>query len=269
MTEKSHTSGGAVPLAEQRRRLRALPPAARLLAIPVVAAVVIHTLLIALWVAPMTPMQEELGNERLRSYVMPWFEQNWSIFAPNPRRTAVTFEVRALTEDSDGERQTTEWIDLVEVEDTIVAGNPLGTRTSKITRRIADRMHSARSNMNDAQHQWLEANYVETSVETLRSRLLNVEGGTGIHHVDRYMEADRAATAIASAVAERTVDGPVIHVQYRTSTRPAPAWQDRHERELDDQHHTYRDYGWRAPAHLTEQELELFDHYLGYGEQLR
>lgn len=262
MSGKPPTSGGAAPHTERRRQLRALPPIARLLTFPVVAVVVIHTLLIALWVAPMTPIREELGNENLQSYVMPWFEQNWSIFAPNPRRTAVTFEVRALTEDDDGERHTTEWIDLVELEDSIVAGNPLGPRTSKITRRIADRMHTARSTMNDAQEDWLEANYVETPVETLRTRLLNVAGGSGAHQVDRYMDADRAATAIATAVAERTAQGAVVHVQYRTSTRPAPAWRDRHERELDDQTRNYRDYGWRASTELTEQELELFDHYL-------
>ncbi|MDR5712588.1 DUF5819 family protein [Nesterenkonia flava] len=261
MSENLSTSGGAAPH-EQRRQLRALPQAARLLSVPVIAVVVIHSLLIALWVAPMTPIREELGNDTLRSYVMPWFEQNWSIFAPNPRRTAVTFEVRALTEDQNGERLTTEWIDLVEIEDQIVAGNPLGSRTSKITRRLADRMHSARSTMNEDQESWLEANYVETPVETLRSRLLSVEGGTGAHHVDRYMQADRSATMIATAVAERTVDGPVIHVQYRTSTRPAPSWENRHEQDLDEQNRTYRDYGWRAPAELTSAELELFDHYL-------
>ncbi|MVT27661.1 hypothetical protein GNZ21_15090 [Nesterenkonia alkaliphila] len=193
---------------------------------------------------------------------MPWFEQNWSIFAPNPRRTAVTLEVRALVEDETGERSTTEWVDLVEIEDQIVAGNPLGTRTSKITRRLADRMHSARANLNDDQVEWLDANYVETPVETLRSRLLDVEGGTGEHHVDRYMQADHAAVWIATAVAEHLHQEQIIHVQYRTSTRPAPGWAVREERDLDDQNRNYRDYGWRSPADLAENELELFEHYL-------
>lgn len=248
--------------AQHRSRLKNIHPVARILSILVIAAVLIHTVLIALWVAPMTPAREQFGNDRLRSYVMPWFEQNWSIFAPNPRRTAVTFEVRFIYEDTDGQSHTTEWLDLVEVEDDIVARNPLGSRTSKITRRLADRMHSARSHMNDEQRNWLEANYFETPIDQLRSRLLAVDGGTGSHHVDRYLQADYAATSIATAVAERFQPEIVNRVQYRTSTRQAPTWENRHDQDLDDQRRSYRNYGWRAPIDLTQQQLDAFDTYL-------
>lgn len=263
MTDNAeHRNGGADSRKEQRRRLRSIPPTARWIGYPLAALVLIHTLVIAIWVAPMTPIREEIGDERVRSYVMPWFEQNWSIFAPNPRRTAVTFEVRALTVGEDGENEPTEWIDLVDLEDDIVSGNPAGTRTSKLTRRTADRLHSSLSHMNDTQLEWIDANYVETPISTLRERLLDVEGGTGEHHVDRYLEADASATAVATAVAERTVEGEILHVQYRTSTRGAPSWDNRDNEDLDERSPNYRDYGWRTPTDLSQDQLDLFDHYL-------
>jgi len=260
--KRSHHAGGAAPIEEQRRRLREIHPAIRFLAVPVIAFVLIHTVLIALWVAPMTPAREQLGNDRLRSYILPWFEQNWSIFAPNPRRTAVTFEVRAVYEDINGQSHTSEWTDLVDIEDDIVRGNPMGSRASKITRRLADRMHSARSNMSNVQLDWVAANYFDTPVEQLRERLLDVKDGTGTHHVDRYLQADYAATTIATAAAERRNSDTILRVQYRTSTRQAPQWKDRHEKDLDEQPRSYRDYGWRAPADLSEQDIEYFDVYL-------
>ncbi|MDN6498522.1 MAG: DUF5819 family protein, partial [Yaniella sp.] len=251
-----------VPTQEQRRRLRALHPVAKILAQPVIPFVVVHTLLIAMWVAPMTPAREQFGNDNLQTYVMPWFEQDWSIFAPNPRRTAVTFEVRAVYTDSEGTNNTTPWVDLVALEDDIVAGNLAGPRTAKLTRRLADRMHSARSNMNDEQLDWLAANYFLTPIEQLRSRLLDVEGGTGTHHVDRYLQADVAATYIATAVAELHDPVSIERVQYQTSSRQLPTWENRHDDDLDDRSRSYRTYGWRAPADLSEQELEYFGAYL-------
>lgn len=116
--------------------------------------------------------------------------------------------------------------------------------------------------MNDEQRNWLEANYFETPIDQLRSRLLAVDGGTGSHHVDRYLQADYAATSIATAVAERFQPEIVNRVQYRTSTRQAPTWENRHDQDLDDQRRSYRNYGWRAPIDLTQQQLDAFDTYL-------
>ncbi|MDZ5077442.1 DUF5819 family protein [Nesterenkonia sp. HG001] len=257
-------------LARTRRDLKRLPFGARALTWPVVAIVLIHTLMIGLWVAPNNPARDSLGADRVREYVQPWFSQNWSIFAPNPRRVAVTFEVRATVRDPEtGDEQTTDWVDLIDNEDGIVAGNPFPARTAKITRRTTDRLHSAISGMSTEQREWLEANYVETPVDQLRERLAEADGGAGTADINRYMTADAAATAIATGFAENEWgdEAEILYIQYRTSTRPAPSWDS--DSTIDDTTRTERDYGWRSAVELTDQQIEHFGPYLEQGGDWR
>ncbi|WP_369750452.1 DUF5819 family protein [Nesterenkonia sp. F] len=156
-----------------------------------------------MWVAPSTPLREAVSLDRVREYVQPWFQQNWSIFAPNPRRTAVTFEVRAsVLHTETGEKEFTEWVDLIDNEDAIVSGNLFPARTAQISRRTADRLHRALNDMNTEQRNLLKANYLETPVSELRDHLHDVAGGAGGSDISRYMTADAAATRIATGAAE-------------------------------------------------------------------
>ena len=164
----------------------------------------VHTVSIGIWVAPRTPIQDEIGSDTVRSYVLPWFEQNWSIFAPNPRRVAVTFEVRAMIDDPEtGEETVTEWVDMVDGEDQIVRHNPAPPRTSKIARRTTDNLNSARSPMSDDQLNQLQADYVETPIEQLREDLLSFDGGATAAQVDAYMSMDEVAVSLARETTSR------------------------------------------------------------------
>ena len=263
-----HEPAGSDPRAAlnaQRRELRRLPRAARVLALLLVLVVGGHTALVATWVAPNNEIRQAIGAANLRSYILPAFEQNWSIFAPNPRRTAVAFEVRAMVEDpATGEAVTTDWVDLVAAEEAMVRGNPFAPRMASASRRVADRLHSAVRRLNDEQRGWIEANYVTTPVEQLRDRLTAVEGDSPANatQIDNYMVANEAATSLATAFAEHYWDGEVIHVQYRSSTRPVPSYPNEDERTVDDTSRNERQYGWRAPSDISEQELQVFHRYL-------
>lgn len=247
---------------ELRNKLNQLPSAARFLVWPLLVLVLIHSLLVATWAAPGTPVREEIGADNLRSYILPTFEQNWSIFAPNPRRVAVTFEVRAQMQDpSSGDTYTTDWVDLVEGEDQEIRHNFFPSRTSGMARRTADRLHNARANMNETQIEWVEANFVETPIEDLASGLRDVSGGAGATQINNYMTADQVAVNLATGYARYAWEGEVVHVQFRTSTRPAPSYQNRHEQTVDDTNPTVREYGWRAPAEISDHELEYFERY--------
>lgn len=248
--------------AEQRRSLKRIPLGARLFAGLLVLVMAVHTVIIGDWAAPRTPIQDEIGSENVRSYVLPWFEQNWSIFAPNPRRVTVTFEVRAMIEDPEtGEEIVTDWVDMVEGEDQIVRYNPAPPRTSKIARRTTDNLNSARSPMNDDQLNQLQANYVEAPVEQLRDDLLSIDGGADADQVDAYMSLDEVAVSLATGMAHHAWEGEIVHVQYRTTHRPAPSYTQREEMTVDDTDRGIREYGWRAPADLAEEQIELFEPY--------
>lgn len=53
----------------------------------------------------------------------------------------------------------------------------------------------------------------------------------------------------------------IVHVQYRTTHRPAPSYAQREEMTVDDTDRGIREYGWRAPADLAEEQVELFEPY--------
>lgn len=259
-------------LEETRSALRRLPRAASFLSWPLVALILIHTLFIGMWVAPSTPLRDIVTVDRVREYVQPWFQQNWSIFAPNPRRTAVTFEVRASVLHAEtGEKEFTGWADLIDNEDAIVSGNLFPARTAQISRRTADRLHSALNDMNTEQRNLLKANYLETPVSELRGHLHDVAGGAGNSGISRYMAADAAATRIATGAAKSfwSDEGEIVYVQYRTSTRPAPSWNSDAEYTIDDTARTEREYGWRAAAELSGEQVSYFEPYLKQGGDWR
>ncbi|MBM9463374.1 hypothetical protein JL108_07925 [Aeromicrobium sp. YIM 150415] len=229
-----------------------------------VAIVLAHTAIIALWVGPSTPLRNAVGDERLRSYVMPFFDQNWRIFAPTPRRAAVTFEIRASIEDpTTGETSPTDWIDVVEREDDIIRGNMTPSRMSLAGRRTANTLNSVMAEMNERQRTQIAANYLTTPVADLRGRLADIEGGAGISDVSRYMRYDEIATSLATYYASTVWEGDIAYVQYRTSIRYVPGFDQRKERDIDDAERTYYEYGWRSTTPPDADVTRMFSAYTG------
>lgn len=226
--------------------------------------VAVHTFLIALWAAPTNEITKAVGQDTVRSYVMPWFQQNWRIFAPTPRRVAVELDVRAYVIDpSTGEGRVTEWLSLVDAEDELIRHNPFPPRTALAARRTANHLNNAVGDMNEAQRERVAWNYFETPVTELRQTLLNVEGDSPASRsvINSYMRYDAVATALASYAAHIHWDGEIARVQYRTTKRYVPAFADRAERDIHDARRISYDYGWRAAVPLTEQQVALFEPY--------
>lgn len=227
-----------------------------------IAVVLLHTGIIALWVGPSTPLRQAVGDDRLRSYVMPVFDQNWRIFAPTPRRAAVTFEIRASIADGPDET-VTDWIDVVEREDELIRGDVAPSRMALAGRRIANVLTSVGARMNSEQRQQVEANYLTTPIEELRSRLENVEGGAGSSDIGRYLLYDQIATALATSYAATVWDGEIRYVQYRASIRYVPPFEARAEKSIDDAEPTIYEYGWRSTTMPSDDVVRMFTAYTG------
>ncbi|WP_293780629.1 DUF5819 family protein [uncultured Aeromicrobium sp.] len=208
-------------------------------------------------------MAAETGHRTpyLNTY-LPVFDQNWRIFAPTPRRAAVTFEIRASIGHG-ADQIVTDWTDLVEREDELIRGNVAPSRMALAARRTANTLTSVSGRMNEEQRRQVEANYLTTPVEELRSRLHAIDGGASSSDIDRYMLYDRIATALATMYAASVWDGEITHVQYRTSIRYVPPFESRAEVTIDDAEPTSYAYGWRATTPPPEEVVEMFAVYAG------
>ncbi len=65
------------------------------------------------------------------------------------------------------------------------------------------------------------------------------------------------------------MEGEIAYVQYRTSTRPAPSWNSDPGFTVDDTTRTQREYGWRAAAELSDEQISYFEPYLKQGGDWR
>lgn len=93
-------------------------------ALAVMAVVMLTTLLV---VAPAgTPLRAEA-----RSAALPYFGQNWRVFAPDILKTNRTLEFRAQWRDGDGDLVRSDWVDLTGIELRTVHGHLVPSRLSK------------------------------------------------------------------------------------------------------------------------------------------
>ncbi|WP_129841520.1 DUF5819 family protein [Streptomyces sp. RFCAC02] len=86
---------------------------------------VFHLLMVFLFVAPSNTAREQ-GKDRVVGYVMPEFEQNWKLFAPNPLQRNVAVEVRFEVDGPEGgASRVTEWYDLTATDIDAIRHNLL------------------------------------------------------------------------------------------------------------------------------------------------
>lgn len=82
-----------------------------------------HLAMVFLHVAPSNTLTKQHG-EAVNDWVLPEFEQNWKLFAPNPLQQNIAVQVRAEVH-RDGERRITPWIDLSAEDGAAIRGNPV------------------------------------------------------------------------------------------------------------------------------------------------
>lgn len=236
------------------------------------AAVLLHTGIIATWVGPQTPVRMAVGNEALRAYVVPVFEQSWMIFAPTPRRVAVNLEVRAeYIDPATGQPVITDWFDLVDLEDALIEGNPFPPRMSLASRRVANTLNAVMDDLNETQIELVAENYLTTPVDVLGNRMVDVgDDSVPAGTVGRYVTYEAAAVRLASLYYTVILEeAELTYVQFRTGSRYVPTWEPGAPRGIDDAEVTWRDYGWRPATPLSSDEVDSFVSYIDAAGDLR
>lgn len=139
------------------RRARALKAVVCTAVALCLAASVVHVVLVFLHVAPANPVSRRYSPV-INSWVYPYFEQNWRLFAPDPESVNRQILARTARTDPDGSVHVSPWFDLTAVDTSAVAHQPFPSHTAQNMLRRAwasyvdshggdDKAHSQRALM--------------------------------------------------------------------------------------------------------------------------
>lgn len=243
-----------------------IPGTARRTVVWVLVAVgLVHSALVMLWIMPVNPLRDAVGQERLSSYVYPYFDQSWSVFAPTPRRGGENVVIRAYLGDVDAkDGKTTGWYDITTHEDEKIEHLVNPSRIHSATRRLGGNTNAVLPSFNDRQKALLGGNYVKTDVSVLQKRLaaLNERGPAGDADIATLMRQDRMLTRFASLYARALWGDEVSMVQVRVGNRKVPNYAFRNTTDFADVPFSYVTFGWRAAWKGSADAQDAFDGYV-------
>lgn len=96
----------------------------------VVVATAVHLGMVFLHVAPSNTVSKK-HDDLIDAYVMPEFEQNWKLFAPDPLQSNIAVHARAKVRAADGTTTTTGWKNLTAMDIADIRGNPMPSHTAQ------------------------------------------------------------------------------------------------------------------------------------------
>lgn len=112
------------------RGARALKSGLRAAVVLCLAASVVHVILVFLHVAPPNTVSKRYSS-LINSWVYPFFEQNWRLFAPDPESVNRKILARTAHTGSDGSVQVGPWFDLTALDSSAVEHQPFPSHTAQ------------------------------------------------------------------------------------------------------------------------------------------
>jgi hypothetical protein len=116
--------------------------------VAVTLAVVYHLGAVFLAIAPSNPVSQHHAGT-IAAHVMPEFEQNWQLFAPNPLQQNIAIQARVQTLAPDGGRADSPWIDLTAEDVAAIRDNPFPSHVNQNLLRRAWDYYSAWHDQNE------------------------------------------------------------------------------------------------------------------------
>ncbi|WSB05384.1 DUF5819 family protein [Streptomyces sp. NBC_01794] len=94
------------------------------------AVALVHVLLVFLYVAPPNAISQAYSRQ-INAWVLPVFEQNWRLFAPNPQSVNRQISARTRLTAPDGTARVSDWIDLSAMDDSAVKHSVFPSHTAQ------------------------------------------------------------------------------------------------------------------------------------------
>lgn len=225
----------------------------------VVAALVTlcHVAASFLWIAPPTPLRELVPGNVLSSYMIPWFGQSWSVFAPEPINGDYRVKVRAILE-RDGVESVTDWVSATDVEQSMAQHNLFPPRAAGLAVRSAMKFKTAWDKLSDEQRALGRLNYFKGDAWLARMQADMTASGqkdSVVEYIVRERYMDAYATQVATTVWDKE---DIVRVQYLVSRQNIVPFAQRNDPKAERPAEQYFVTGWRGLIELPGQSHEDF-----------
>ena len=232
------------------RHATELPSAGKRAIVMAIALVfAVHSVLVLVWVMPTNPIRDAIGPDLVEGYidngVMP-FEQNWSVFAPVPRRAGENVQVRAYFGETG---HTTTWFDITADEDRRIRFLPNPSRVHTVTRRLGGDANELLADLTRTQQRLVMS---DTPSRSELARQLPKP----------YERLDVMLTRFATMYALARWGDGVTMVQFRVGHRSVPAFAKRNRVDFLDVPFSYQSIGWRKAIRGDAAAQAAFDGYV-------
>lgn len=223
--------------------------------------VLVHSLLIALWLAPSGPLRTGTGPGFISRYVDPYFKQSWTSLDPSSQRVDERLRIRARVRDDSGSDELIEtpWVDVTATDVAAVHLDISPPRVRLIARRLATNVNATYLDLDREGRAAAQKNFIHTLDSGSRLRAALRIAGVSAAEAGRYVNNDRMVVRFASLYAVARWGSGVQQVQYSAGRRVAP---ERGEGSIDDVPFVDSAFGWRRLVRPLASAQETFDDYV-------
>lgn len=253
---QSHSEPATAGSSAGPRILSAYPPAAKAAALVVALVVLFHAVMTAVYNVPSADIRYRvLPGAVADSYLEPFFQQDYRIFAPNPISEDRSLHVRAWVRTPAGGMRTTEWVNMTAAE---ISSTQRRLLRKQFTIVGAERLVPAFRALTEEQQTIADENWHQTGFPGLRQALLDAAPGTE-RAVDRFIRASEYVTAYGTQAAYALWgEENVVAVQVRAVYAPVIRWADRNDPDAERPPATLVSPGWRPPTEFEGQNSGAF-----------
>ena len=247
----------------------------RLVALAAVLLTGWHILASFLWIAPYSENAREVvpgQQQTLSAYMIPFFGQSWSVFAPEPINGDYHFNVRATLADG----TETGWVSATDVELSMIRYNLFPPRAGIQSSEVASNYKSAYDKVEASQRNIVSGDFavdqwevgmraaLEAQITNANEKAAKTEGAEtqpmNTAEIDQLLAEEHRTTAYATQVATAIWGEDVEKVQFRVSRQNIIPFADRHNAQAQRPDPTVVLPGWRGPLVEEHQSSENFTH---------
>lgn len=225
-----------------------------------------HVFASFLWISPPSELRTVVPGQMLSSYMLPWYGQSWSVFAPEPINGDYKFEVRAIVEDGvDDDGATTyvatDWVDATDAELSMSKYNLFPPRAATLSTQQASKHLNLWKKLTPEQKEIVKLGYYEGDAWLARMRAALTEVGDQPQTVTDYIVQERYSAAYATQVAFAVWgEEGTTQVQFRVSRQNVVPFEKRNDPAAERPAPEMADLGWRGLIVMPGQSAENFAH---------